>query len=351
MAVLPSHVSSRRTYGASRALAPALGRLTRVASCRGSHSIIFGRRRACARSGAFGSTSCLTVAAFVVVSLALANGSAVLAHVRSIHVVLCALSPALGRLARVASRRGSLLGHLRSTSRARSLRCPRLDVVSHSRGICGRFFRARQSRRCLCAYALNERRLARPRSGPRPSRSGRVSSRLPTRPSSVGVVRALAPMPSARASCLTVAVFVVVFSSTCQWRCFSRARALNARCHARHRSGPRTSRSRRVSSRLPARPSSVGVLRARSLRLLHLGVVSHSRGVRGRFSRTRQRRCCPRDVLIIYLASRVIAPARGRIARVASRRGSPLGNFLSTSRARSLRCLRPGRRVSQSRRS
>ena len=98
------------------------------------HSAIFGRRRARARSVAFGSTSCLTVAAFVVVSLAPANGGATFARVLSTHVASRVLAPALSRLALVASRRGSPLSHLRSVSCARFLRCPRLGRrVSQSR--------------------------------------------------------------------------------------------------------------------------------------------------------------------------------------------------------------------------
>ena len=79
------------------------------------HSAIFGRRRARARSGALGSTSCLTVAAFELVSFAPANGGTVFVRLISMHVASRALAPGLGHLARVACRRGFQLGHLRST--------------------------------------------------------------------------------------------------------------------------------------------------------------------------------------------------------------------------------------------
>ena len=109
-------------HGASRAIAPTLGRLACVASRRGSP---LGHLRSTSRARslrAITSMSCLTVAAFVVVSLAPANGDAAFACVLSTHGASRALAPALGRRARAVSRRGSPLGHLRSASRARSLR-------------------------------------------------------------------------------------------------------------------------------------------------------------------------------------------------------------------------------------
>ena len=110
------------------------------------HSAIFGQRRALTRSAFVTSASCLTIAAFFVASLAFANGGAAFARKRSTDGASRLNAPALGRLARVASRRGSQLGHLQSMSRARSLRCLRIDVASHSRMVRDRFSRIRQWR-------------------------------------------------------------------------------------------------------------------------------------------------------------------------------------------------------------
>ena len=274
----------------------------------------------------------------------------------------------------------------------------------------------------LCSScSLNTSRLARRRSNPRPSRSRRVSSRLSTRPSSVDVARALAPLLSARASCIPIAALVIV-SITPVSDGAALAHVLSM--HGVSRAvAPALGRLARAASR---RGSPLGRLRstsrARSLRLFHLDVVSRSRGVRGRFCRTPQWRCCLRvcsrctarrapalrpsavslalrfvaaphsavfgrplariapllpalascltiaafvvvslapandDAALAYVLSkpyalRAISPALGRLARVASRRGSVLYRLQLTPRARSLHCLRLGRRVLQPRRS
>ena len=220
----------------------------------------------------------------------------------------------------VASRRGSPLGHLRWTSRARSPRCFRLDVVAHRHGVLGRFSRVRQWRCCLRARALNAWSLARQRPSPRPSRSRRVLSRLPTRPSSVNVARALAPLPSARASCLTVAAFVVVSLAP---------------------AAPALGRLARAASR---RGSPLGHLRSasrarwlRTITLMSCLTVAAFVGVSLAPANGGAAFVC---VLSIHGASRALAPALSRLARAATRRGSPLGHLRSTSRARSPRCLR-----------
>ena len=217
------------------------------------------------------------------------------------HGVSRAVAPALGRLARVASRRGSPLGHLRSTSRARSRSASftSMSCLTFAAFVVVSIAPANGGSACVCA--LGAWRVARRRSGPRPCRSRRVSSRLPTRTSSVHVARALAPRPSARASSLSIAAFVIVFitpvsggavlARLLSMHVASRAIvtvaafvvvslapanggaacacALDAWRVARRRSGPWPSRSRRVSSRLPTRPSSVDVARG-SLRCLRL---------------------------------------------------------------------------------
>ena len=109
-------------HGASRDLAPALGRLACAASRRGSPLV---HLRLASRARWFRiitSMSCLTVAAFVGVSLAPTNGGTAFACVLSMHGASRDLAPALGRLALAASRRGSPLVHLRLASRARWFR-------------------------------------------------------------------------------------------------------------------------------------------------------------------------------------------------------------------------------------
>ena len=220
-------------HGTSRAIAPALDRLARVASLRGSPLGLCGRCRARARSISSARASCLTVAAFVVVSLASAHGGAVLVRMRLMRGASRALAPALGRLACV----------LHGSSRA--------IVPVH-------FSRTRPWQCCPRACALNARRLARHRSGPRPSRLRRVSLRTP-RPAIFGRRCARArSVPSGRASCLTVAAFLVASLA----------------------------------------PTSSGAAFAR--------------------------------VLSMHGASRALAPALGRLARVTSHRGSPLGHLRST---------------------
>ena len=159
-------------------------------------------------------------------------------------------------------------------------------VVSHSRSVRARFFRARHSWRCIRACHLNARRLARPRPGPRPSRSGCVSSRLLIRPSSVDVARALAPLLSPRRR---------VSQSRRSWSFLSRPpmAALFLRvcsqCTVPRAPSPRPS-AVSLASRLVVVPHSavLGRRRARSLRTFGSGVVTHSCRVHGRSSRTRQ---------------------------------------------------------------
>ena len=187
---------------------------------------------------------------------------------------------------------------------------------------------------------LNARRLARPRFGPRPFRSRRVSSQLTTRPSSVDVVRVLAPMPSAHASYLTVAAFVVAFLAPAHGGAvLARVLSMHGAPRAIASALARLSRFRRVSSRLPARPSSVDIARelaplpsarASCLTVAAFLVVSFAPANGGAAF------AC---VLSMHGASRDLAPALGRLARAASRRGSPLVHLRLASRARWFRTI------------
>ena len=230
----------------------------------------------------------------------------------------------------VAAPRSAIFGRRRARARSDIFGS---GAVSHGRGVGSRFSRTPQWRCCPCVCALNARHLARHRPGPRPSRARRVSSRLPSRPlRSMSRTRSLHILGSgvvSHSSCVRGR-----FSCIRPWRCCPRAYALNARRLARPRPGPWPSRLRiarflachrpgpflshppmavlpsRVCSQCtaprapPLRPSAVSLasrlvadspsghlrstLRARSLRTFGSGVVSHSRGVPGRFSRTHQ---------------------------------------------------------------
>ena len=196
-----------------------------------------------------------------------------------------------------------------------SLRHPP-GVVSRSRGVRGRLSRTRHRWCCSCLCALNARRLARHRSGPRPSRRCRVSSRLPTRPSSVDVARAPAPPPSARAECLTLTT--------------SNAAALS--CGVR---GLPSRTARRRSSRFAHLSNGNAVARA------SLGLSCRRALLTPSLAYRVARRVPPRRqqlTLTILVMLTFLLPSHGRLRRRPSPRnhGRPAGVALSSSHLLSL---------------